>query len=117
MTWFIVKVLLTAILIVAVSEVGKVNAFLGSVLASIPLVSTLGMIWMHAERTPTAKIVAHSRGVFWMVLPSLPMFLLLPWLLEKQRWSFPASLAASLALTVVLYFGAAALLKRQGILI
>jgi hypothetical protein len=117
MTWFIVKVLITAVIIVVVSEVGKVNAFLGSVLASIPLVSTLGMIWMHAEKTPTGKIVAHSRGVFWMVLPSLPMFLLLPWLLEKQRWSFPASLATSLALTVVLYFASAALLKRHGILI
>jgi F0F1-type ATP synthase assembly protein I len=117
MTWFIVKVLITAIIIVIVSEVGKVNAFLGSMLASIPLVSTLGMIWMQAEKTPADKIVAHSRGVFWMVLPSLPMFLLLPWLLEKQRWSFSASLATSLALTVVLYFGSASLLKRYGILI
>ena len=117
MTWFIVKVLLTAVIIVIVSEVGKTNAFLGSVLASIPLVSTLGMVWMHAERTPTAKIVAHSRGVFWMVLPSLPMFLLLPWLLEKKHWSFSASLTASLALTAALYFATAALLKRQGILI
>jgi hypothetical protein len=117
MTWFIVKVLLTALIIVIVSEVGKTNAFLGSVLASIPLVSTLGMIWMHSEKTPVAKIAAHSRGVFWMVLPSLPMFLLLPWLLEKQRWGFSASLAASLALTVGLYFASAALLRRNGILI
>ena len=117
MTWFLIKVLITAVIIVVVSEVGKTNAFLGSVLASIPLVSTLGMIWMHAEKTPTGKIAAHSRGVFWMVLPSLPMFLLLPWLLEKQRWSFSASLATSLALTVVLYFASAALLRRHGILI
>ena len=117
MTWFIVKVLLTAVIIVIVSQVGKTNAFLGSLLASIPLVSTLGMIWMHAEKTPTAKITAHSRGVFWLVLPSLPMFLLLPWLLEKQRWSFPASLSTSLALTALLYFASAALLKRYAILI
>jgi F0F1-type ATP synthase assembly protein I len=117
MTWFIVKVLITAVIIVIVAQVGKVNAFLGSLLASIPLVSTLGMIWMHAEKTPDAKIVAHSRGVFWMVLPSLPMFLLLPWLMERQRWSFAASLTASLALTVVLYFATAAVLKRHGILI
>ena len=117
MTWFIIKVLITAVIIVIVSEVGKTNAFLGSVLASIPLVSTLGMIWMHAEKTPTAKITAHSRGVFWMVLPSLPMFLLLPWLLERQRWSFSASLATSLALTAALYFASAALLRRHGILI
>jgi hypothetical protein len=117
MTWIIVKVLITAVIIVAVSEIGKANAFMGSILASIPLVSTLGMIWMHAEKTPAGKIIAHSRGVFWMVLPSLPMFLLLPWLMEKQRWSFPASLTTCLAFTVVCYFGSAALLKRYGILI
>ena len=114
MSWFIMKVLLTAVIIVAVSEIGKVNTFLGSILASIPLVSTLGMIWMHTEKTPSAKIIAHSRGVFWMVLPSLPMFLLLPWLLEKQRWSFPASLATCLTVTAVFYFGSTALLKRYG---
>jgi len=117
MGWFIIKVLVTAVIIVAVSEIGKVHAFMGSILASIPLVSTLGMIWMYAEKTPSAKIIVHSRGVFWMVLPSLPMFLLLPRLMEKQRWSFPASLATCLAITVAIYFCSAALLKRYGILI
>ena len=117
MTWYLIKVIITAVIIVAVSEIGKFNSFLGSVLASIPLVSTLGMIWMHQENTPPAKITAHSSNVFWMVLPSLPMFLLLPWLMEKQRWSFYPSLVASLAITGVLYFATAALLKRHGIII
>ena len=117
MTWYFIKVLITAGIIVTVSEIGKWNSFLGSVLASIPLVSTLGMIWMYQEKTPIAKITAHSSNVFWMVLPSLPMFLLLPWLIEKQRWSFYPSLGASLGLTVVLYFASAALLKRYGIVI
>lgn len=117
MAWFIIKVLITSVVVVAVSEIGKFNSFLGSVLASIPLVSTLGMIWMYQENTPVSKITAHSSNVFWMVLPSLPMFLLLPWLMEKQRWSFYPSLGASLALTVVLYFSAAACLKRYGIVI
>jgi len=117
MTWFIIKVLITSVIIVAISEIGKFNSFLGSVLASIPLVSTLGMIWMHAEKTPISKIAAHSTGVFWMVLPSLPMFLLLPWLIEKKGWQFYPGLAVSLVVTVVLYFIAAACLKRYGILI
>jgi hypothetical protein len=117
MTWFIIKVLITAVIIVAVSEIGKVNAFAGSVLASLPLVSTLGMIWMHMEKTPIAKITAHSTGVFWMVLPSLPMFLLLPWLIERQRWSFYPSLITCLAVTAGLYFATAAILRRHGILI
>ncbi len=117
MSWFFIKVLITAVIIVAVSEVGKLNSFLGSVLASIPLVSTLGMIWMYHDKTPLAKITAHSSNVFWMVLPSLPMFLVLPWLIEKQRWGFYPSLGASVVLTIVLYFSASALLKRYGIVI
>jgi hypothetical protein len=117
MTWFIVKVLITAVIIVAVSEIGKINSFAGSVLASLPLVSTLGMIWMHFEKVPMAKITAHSTGVFWMVLPSLPMFLLLPWLIDRQRWSFYPSLTACLATTAALYFITAAVLRRYGILI
>lgn len=117
MIWFTLKVLITAVVIVVVSEVGKWNSFLGSVLASIPLVSTLGMIWMYQEKTPLAKITAHSSNVFWMVLPSLPMFLLLPWLIEKQDWKFYPSLGASVALTVGLYFSASALLRRYGIVI
>lgn len=117
MTWLLLKVFITSVIIVAVSEIGKLNSFLGSVLAAIPLVSTLGMIWMYQEKTPISKITAHSTNVFWMVLPSLPMFLLLPWLVEKQRWGFYPSLAISLALTVALYFLVATCLKRYGILI
>jgi len=117
MAWLILKVLITAVIIVAVSEIAKTNAFLGSLLAAIPLVSTLGMLWMHFEKTSAAKIAAHSSGVFWMVLPSLPMFLLLPWLLQTRHWGFFPSLAVSLAVTVVLYCVMALVLKRFGILV
>ena len=63
MTWYINKIILTSVIIVAVSEIGKFNTFLGSLLASIPLVSTLGMIWMYQEKTPIDKITTHSIGV------------------------------------------------------
>ncbi|MEX0596493.1 MAG: DUF3147 family protein, partial [Candidatus Paceibacterota bacterium] len=104
MAWYLIKILLTSIIIVAVSEIGKFNSFIGSLLASIPLVSVLGMIWMYQEGISTTKITSHSTGVFWMVLPSLPMFLLLPWLLEKQGWTFYSSLTLSLSVTILLYF-------------
>ena len=104
-------------IIVAVSEIGKLNSFLGSVLASIPLVGTLRMIWTYHDKTPLAKITAHSSNVFWMVPACPPMFLLLPWLIETQRWSFYPSLGASVVVTAVLYFSASALLKRYGIVI
>ena len=116
MLWFCVKVIITAIVIVAVSEIGKTNTFLGALLASIPLVSTLGMLWMHIEGTEASRIMGHATGVFWLVLPSLPMFLLLPWMMNKGA-HFYTSLAVSLGLTIVLYFATAAILKRWGILI
>jgi hypothetical protein len=117
MAWFIFKVLITAVIIVVVSEIGKANSFLGSLLASIPLVSTLAMIWMYHEKVAAEKIAAHSTGVFWLVLPSLPMFLLLPWLMEKQRWTFYPSLFASIGVTVVLYFGMVYTMKRFGMVV
>ncbi len=117
MVWYLVKIIVTSLIIVAVSEIGKFNSFIGSLLASIPLISVLGMIWMHQEHVPTTKISSHSTGVFWMVLPSLPMFLLLPWLLEKQGWNFYSSLAVSLGVTILLYFFTALVVRRYGILI
>jgi hypothetical protein len=115
MLWLTLKVLITAVLIVVISEIGKINSFMGSLLASIPLVSTLAMIWMYHEKVPAEKITAHSTGVFWLVLPSLPMFLLLPWLMEKLKWAFYPSLGASIAVTVVLYFISVVVLRKFGI--
>ncbi|HEY1083572.1 MAG TPA: DUF3147 family protein [Prosthecobacter sp.] len=114
MLWIIAKVLITSAIIVAVSEVGKLNSFWGSLMASIPLVSTLAMIWMYHEKAPLEKISAHSSGVFWLVLPSLPMFLLMPWLLEKKHWAFYPSLLTCVAVTFVLYLATIYSLKRLG---
>ncbi len=117
MAWYLVKIVITSIIIVVVSEIGKFNSLMGSLLASIPLISVLGMIWMYQERVPIVKISAHSTGVFWMVLPSLPMFLLLPWLLDKHGWNFYSSLAVSLSVTILLYFLTVMVVRRYGILI
>jgi len=112
--WIVVKFAITAALIVVISEIGKANSFMGSLLASIPLVSFLGMMWMNFEKVETEKIAAHSTGVFWLVLPSLPFFLMFPWMLRKGM-GFYTSLGISTVVMIGLYFAMAAILKRFGI--
>ena len=113
MAWYIIKLLLTAGIIVIVSEVSKRLPLLGSLLASLPLVSILGMIWMYGETKDLIRIADHAEGTFWYVLPSLPMFLLMPFLLRKGI-SFPAALSAGIALTGVLYFLMTKVLAKFG---
>ena len=96
MIWYAVKLLVSAGIIVLISELSKKLPLLASLIASLPLVSVLGMIWMYGEKVEVEKIAAHAEGTFWYVLPSLPMFLLMPWMLKKGI-SFPASLGAGIA--------------------
>ena len=113
MVWYAVKLLVSAGIIVLISELSKKLPLLASLIASLPLVSVLGMIWMYGEKVEVEKIAAHSEGTFWFVLPSLPMFLLMPWMLKKGI-SFPASLGAGIALTGVLYFIMTKVLAKFG---
>lgn len=117
----IIKLLVSAGLIYAVNEIviTRSRPFLGSLIASLPLVSLITFVWIYfgmqenpAERTE--KLAAHSVGVFWFVLPSLPMFLVFPWLLRKGITFWPTLLICCL-LTMMLYAGMAVLLKRFGI--
>ena len=81
MLWYSVKIIITALIIVVVSEISKKLPLLGSLIASLPLVSVLGMIWIFQETKDTQKLITHAEGTFWYVLPSLPMFLLMPWMM------------------------------------
>ena len=78
MVWYILKIFISAGLIVLISEVSKKLPLLGSLIASLPLVSVLGMIWLYGETKDVTRIADHAEGTFWYVLPSLPMFLLMP---------------------------------------
>ena len=113
MVWYIIKLFLTAGIIVIISEVSKRLPLLGSLIASLPLVSVLGMIWIYGETKDLIRIADHAEGTFWYVLPSLPMFLLMPFLLRKGI-SFPAALSAGIALTGVLYFVMTKVLAKFG---
>lgn len=104
MLYLAVKAALSGIIVAAVSEVARRWPGLGALIASLPLVSVLGMIWLWYDRPDAANMAAHSVATFWFVLPSLPMFLVIPWLLGRGMGFWPA-LALGCALTVVLYAG------------
>ena len=113
MAWYALKTLLTAGMIVVVSEVAKQKAILGSLIASLPLVSVIGMLWLYGETRDTERLISHSEGTFWYVLPSLPMFLFLPWLMRKGV-GFYGALCVGVALTIVLYLVTAKVMARFG---
>jgi hypothetical protein len=113
MTWYVIKVAVTAVIVVVVSEISKRLPLMGSLIASLPLISVLGMIWIFNETKDIQKLITHAEGTFWYVIPSLPMFLLIPFMMRKG-FSFYLSLGAGIILTMVLYFIMTKLLARFG---
>jgi hypothetical protein len=105
------KVALTAVVVVAVSEVAKRSSLWAAVLASLPLTSLLAFVWIYLETGNTQGIASLSQGIFWLVLASLPLFLILP-LLLRSGWPFWPSLGAACAVTVAAYFALVWILGR-----
>ncbi|WP_114229111.1 MULTISPECIES: DUF3147 family protein [Sphingomonas] len=102
MWWLAVKALVSGAIVAAVSEIAKRYPGFGALVASLPLVSVLGMLWLWNDKPDAANMAAHAQATFWFVLPSLPMFLLIPALL-RNGVGFYLSLALGCALTVLLY--------------
>ena len=113
MNYTIIKYLITAGVVVIVSELAKSSDKLGSLVASLPLVTLLTLIWLFVEQQPMAKIANHAYYTFWYVLPTLPMFLLFPFLLPKI--GFWPTLITCIIFTIVVFYGYARLLKNFGI--
>jgi hypothetical protein len=102
MLYLAIKAAISGIIVAIVSEVAKRYPGFGALIASLPLVSVLGMMWLWHDKPDVPNMAAHVQATFWFVLPSLPMFLLMPWLL-RSGMSFWAALAIGCALTIVLY--------------
>ena len=113
MSWIVFKYAVTAGLIVLISEVAKRSDKLGALIAALPMVTILAMIWLYVEKQPDAKIANHAWYTFWYVVPTLPMFLIFPALLS--RIGFWPTLAASALITVICFVLFAQVVKRFGI--
>ena len=112
MTQYVVKILITTALVVAVSEVSKRSTLIGGLLASLPIVSLLAIIWLYIDTKDAGKVAALSTSIFWMVLPSLVFFLALPPLLLKAKLNFYLSCGLATGLMLVCYGVVLAMFKR-----
>jgi len=114
MWYFIVKALLSGAIAAAVSEIARRSPNVGGLLASLPLVSVLAMIWLWRDTGDSARVASQSEATFWYVLPSMPMFLVLPALL-RHGIGFWWALTVSCVMTMALYLLTIAVAARFGV--
>ena len=103
MSYLIFKALVSGVIIAVVSETARRSPGLGALIVSLPLISIMGVMWLWRDTHDAARIAAHVEATFWYVLPSLPMFLLMPALLRRGVAFWPA-LGIGCATTIALYF-------------
>jgi hypothetical protein len=104
MLYLVIKAALSGVIIAAVSEIARRSPGFGALVASLPLVSILGMMWLWRDTHDVQRLAAHAEATFWFVLPSLPMFLAIPAMLRRGV-PFWGALGAGCVLTIALYFG------------
>lgn len=114
LTYYALRILLAASIMVTITELTKRNSGLAALLAALPLTTLFAFVWLHLDGTPSAQIAELSRQIFWLVLPSLVLFILLPVLL-KQGMDFWLSLVISSLTTIASYFALLPVLRRFGV--
>lgn len=113
MKWLITKYLITAAVVVLVSEVAKRSDRFGGFVAALPMITLLTLVWLHIENQPEAKVANHAWYTFWYVVPTLPMFLAFPWLLP--RLGFWWTLGSCAFITIACFGVFALIVKRFGV--
>ncbi len=112
---YLVKVIISAILIVIISEISKRTSFWGGLIASLPITSLLAIIWLYMDTGNRQKVSDLSLNIFWFVLPSLLFFVTLPFFISKLGWNVYFSIALSSGITMFGYFIMATILSKFGI--
>ncbi len=113
MFWIVTKYMITAGLVVAISELAKRNEKLGALLTALPLIAILSLIWLYVEKQPSERIAAYASATFWYVLPTLPMFLVFPTI--QIRLGFWLALLLGILLTVLCFTVLILFLRRSGV--
>ena len=114
MLYFAVKAALSGLIVAAVSEIARRSPGIGALVASLPLISILGMMWLWHDTADPARLADHAQATFWYVLPSLPMFLVVPALLRNGT-GFWTALVVGCVLTMALYLAMAFIAPRFGV--
>lgn len=114
MLYYAVKIIVSAIIIALISELAKRSLGFAALVASLPMMSLLAMTWMHVEGADATKISTLCGQIFWLALPSLLLFLLLP-LLLKQGLGFWLSMGLSMSTIITVYIVSLPVLRRLGV--
>jgi hypothetical protein len=110
----LVRALLSGMIVAAVALLARKSPNMGGLLASIPLISTLGMIWLWRDTHDPLRVADYVGSAFWFFLPSMPMFLIIPWML-RSGVNFWIALATGCVVTILLYLAMISLTARFGI--
>lgn len=114
MIYLLLKAGISGLIIAAVSEIAKRSPGFGALVASLPLISVLGMMWLWRDTHDPKRLADHAQATLWYVLPSLPMFALIPALLRRGVAFWPA-LGAGCVLTILLYLAVTGVATRLGV--
>ncbi|MCW8895280.1 DUF3147 family protein [Sulfurimonas sp.] len=114
MSYYIIKLLITTFLIVLISEIAKRSSLAGAILAAIPLVSILAMIWMYIDTNDSSSAVEFSNSIVWLIVPSMTLFIAFP-ILVKRGLSFYPSLSIAILMTILAYYSVIFVLTKLGI--
>ena len=114
MFYLLVKAVVSGVLIAAISEVARRSPGWGGLLASLPLTSLIALIWLWRDTSDLSRIAEQSTATFWFVLPSLPLFLIIPMML-RSGWGFWPTILVACAITLALYAAMFAFSARLGI--
>jgi hypothetical protein len=114
MAYYVLKTLFSAAVITLISEIAKRHSGFAALLAALPLTTLLAFVWLHLDATPPERIADLANQIFWLVIPSLVLFLTLPALL-RHGWNFWASLGLAMAATSATYLALLPVLRRFGV--
>jgi hypothetical protein len=114
LAYYITKLIITALLIVLISEIAKRSSLAGAILAATPLVSILAMTWMYIDTNNSNSAVEFSNRIIWLIAPSITLFLVFPILIKKE-FGFYLSMFISILLTVFAYYSVIFVLDKFGI--
>ena len=110
----LVKLVISAVIIVFVTKIQLVNDRFSALLVALPITSLIAMFFMHHEGQSPQRLANHAESTFWFVIPSLPMFLILPWML-RHGWSFRNAIAVNALITIGTFWITVSILRRFGI--
>ena len=113
---FVIKAIVSGVLVAAISTVARRYPGWGGLIASLPIVSVLAMLWLYGETRDTESVARLSIGTFWFFLPSIPMFLVIPIML-RSGVSFAVTITVAIALTIALYAAMSWAAPRLGIML